>query len=407
MDDNFYSAERIINSAFSAKGWIDTLSLQELFNYKIEELRISKNQALKIIDIETKSFDAFMLGGSTKIDYLTVLKLSTLFEIAPSVFIDKFLVKVSEENNNELQKTKVRHFIAKNFDLDGLRKIGFIETVNDFDHIEKRILDFFGFETIFQYKRNVDVPVYSSGKITSNVESQRFWINMAYATFERIPNPNEYDRQGLVNIFPSLRAYSLNEEHGLTQVVKLLFKIGVTVTFIPKLYSDLHIRAATFCINDNPCIALTNYRDYYPTIWFALFHELYHVLYDWDEILTSESQSHVSAGMSTGNINEDAANEFAKRYLFDDDKMREVEPYLNDPYYVRKFARSYNVHESIVYALHAYEKSKTKSDTRLFGKYKHLIPTPRIAIEPLNPTQYETYTPIPKIVKSTVSLINR
>jgi hypothetical protein len=400
-DDNFFNVDRIIDSAFTPKGWIDTLALRELFNHKIGELKISKNQALKIIDIETKTFDAFMEGGSAKIDYLTVLKLSTLLDISPTVFIDKFLLRVIDENSSELKRTKVRHFIAKNFDLDGLKKIGFIDTVNDFDHIEKKILEFFGFNSIFEYRKDIDLPVYSSGKITSNKESLTFWVNMAYSSIERIPNPNEYDRQALVDVFPTLRAYSLNMEHGLMQVMRILFKVGVTVIFMPKIYKDLHIRAATFCINDKPCIALTNYRDFYPTLWFALFHELYHVLYDWDEIVASETKSHLSAGISTGAIDEDAANTFARRYLFDDEQMQEIEPYIDDQNYVKKFARSHNVHESIVYAIHGYAKDR-------FGKYKSLglIPSPKSAISALGPNQYESYVPIPKIVKATMLLIN-
>lgn len=399
MDDKFLNIDRLLNSALGPKGWLDTLRLQELFNQKIEELKISKHQALKIMDIETKSFDAFMKGNSPKIDYLTVLKLSQLLEIAPSLFVDKFIGQVKEENSEELNKTKIRHFIAKHFDLEGLRKVGFIDSVNDFDAIEKKILEFFGYTSIFQYKKDIAIPVYSSGKITSNKESQTFWVNMAYASFERIPNPHEYDRQALVYLFPSLRAYSLNMEHGLTQVMRLLFKVGVTVIFIPKIYKDLHIRAATFCVNDKPCIALTNYRDYYPTLWFALVHELYHVLYDWEEIVASEGQSHLSAGISTGSIDEDAANNFARRYLFDEDKMREIEQDIDDPYYVKKVARSYNVHESIVYAIYAYTN-------KVFGKYINMLPAPKVALEALQSKQYESYTPIPKIVKNTISLIN-
>lgn len=404
MDDKFFNPDNLINSALSYRGWIDSLTLEDLFKHKIEALGISKNQALNIMGIETKSFDSFMQGGSAKIDYLTVLKLSILLEIPPSVFVDKFIHKVKEENSAELQKTKVRYFIVKNFDLDGLRKIGFIDSVNDFDIIERKILDFFGYKTIFEYKNNVNIPVYSSGKITSNKESQMFWVNMAYATFERIHNPHEFSRQELIRIFPSLRAYSLNVEHGLVQVMKLLFKVGVTVIFVPKLYKDLHIRAATFCINDKPCIALTNYRDFYPTLWFALFHECYHVLYDWDVISTSEGGSHISSGVSSATIDEDAANRFAARYLFDDEKMKAVEPYINDKDYVKRFARSYNVHESIVYALYAY--SQSSSDKKLFGRYNHLIIDPEPALEPLDPNQYAKYTPISKIATNTMAKIN-
>lgn len=402
--DDLFGIDSILNSALRPRGWIDTLSLSELFRHKIEELNISKNQALKIIDVETKSFDSFMLGGSTKIDFLTILKLATLLEIAPSVFIEKFILKVNDENSKELAKTKVRHFIAKHFDLEELRKKGFIDTVNDFDQIEKKILDFFGYNSVFDYKSNIEVPVYSSGKISSNEKSQKFWVNMAYATFEKIPNPNEYDRQALVQMFPTLRAYSINVENGLRQVFKLLYRVGITVVFIPKMAKDLHIRAATLCINDKPCIALTNYKDMYPTLWFSLFHELYHVLYDWEEISVSEGHGHVSAGMSTGTIDEDAANEFSARYLFDDDKLKEVEPYINNPGIVAKFARGYNVHESIVYALYAYRYSDKTNN--LFGKFRNVITAPEKALESFDPSQYETYKPIPKIVKTTIPLIN-
>lgn len=399
MSENLFGIDSIINSALRPKGWIDTLSLLQVFNERLSQLQLSKHQALKIMEIETKSFDSFVQGQATKIDYLTVLKISKFLDIPPSVFIDKFFLKIGDENKKVLDKTDVRLFIAKHFDLEALRSSGLIETVNDFDHIEERILSFFGYKSVFEYKDDIEVPVYSSSKIVSNEKTLKFWVNMAYATFDKMSNPNEYDRQALVRIFPTLRAYSLNEENGLRQVFKLLFKLGVTGIFIPKNNKNLHIRAATFCINDKPCIAITNYRDLYPTLWFSLFHELYHVLYDWDEIV--ESKGHVSAGMSTGTIDEEAANEFAARYLFDDEKIKEVEPYLNKPSYVARFARSYNVHESIVYALYAY-----KYDNKLFGKYKQLMKKPEPAIEAFEPSQYETFKPIPTIAKKTLTLIN-
>ncbi len=404
MTDKLLNIDWLLNSALAPKGWIDTLSLLQLFNERIEQMGISKNQALKLMNIETKSFDAFMQGSSTKIDFLTVIKLATFLEMAPSVFIDKFLSKVTEENNSVIEKMKVRNHIVKHFDLEVLRNSGFINTVTDFDHIEKTILEFFGYASIFHYKSNIEIPVYSKGKVTSNEKSLKFWVNMAYATFEKIYNPNEFDRQGVVKIFPSLRAYSLNVENGLIQVSKILFKLGITVVFIPKMYKNLHVRAATFCINDKPCIAITNYKDFYSTLWFSLFHEMYHVLYDWDEVSNSEGNTHVSAGMSTGIIDEDAADAFAARYLFDDEKMELVAPFIDDRTYVAKVARGYNVHESIVYALYAYKYS-TK-ENKLWAKYKDCLIDPKSAIKEFVPLRYEKYEPIPNIIKITKPLIN-
>jgi HTH-type transcriptional regulator/antitoxin HigA len=404
MNKDLSNIDRILNSALAPKGWIDTLPLLQLFNERIDQIGISKNQAIKIMDIETKSFDAFMQGGSTKIDFLTIIKLATFLEIAPSIFIDKFLSKVYEENNLTIERTKVRNHIVKHFDLDSLRNSGFIETVNDFEHIERKILEFFGYTSIFQYKSNIEMPVYSKGKVSSNEKSLKFWVNMAYATFEKIYNPNEFDRQGLIKVFPSLRAYSLNVENGLLQIFKLLFKLGVTVVFIPKMYKNLHVRAATFCINDKPCIAITNYKDFYPTLWFSLFHELYHVLYEWDEIVESEGSAHISAGMSTGTIDEDAANAFAARYLFDDEKMELVKPFIYDRAYVAKVARGYNVHESIVYGIYTYKYAS--QDNKLFARFKDCLIDPKPAIKGFVPSKYEKFEPIIDITKITKSLIN-
>lgn len=400
MSDKLLNIDWLLNSALAPKGWIDTLSLLQLFNEKIEQAGISKNQALKIMNIEAKSFDAFMQGTATKIDFLTVIKLSTFLEMAPSVFMEKFLSKVTEENSSIIERTKIRNYIIKHFDLEALRKAGFIDSVSDFDHVEKKIMEFFGYSSIFQYRSNIEIPVYSKGKVSSNEKSLKFWVNIAYASIEKIYNPNEYDRQALVKIFPTLRAYSLNVENGLLQVFKLLFKLGVTVVFIPKMNKNLHVRAATFSINDKPCIALTNYKDYYPTLWFSLFHELYHVLYDWNEIVELEGSAHVSAGMSTGTIDEDAANEFAARYLFDEEKMELVKSFMDDRDYVAKVARGYNVHESIVYAIYAYKNPKG------FAKYHDCLIDPNLAIKEFVPSKYERFEPISTITKITKSLIN-
>lgn len=404
MDANYLNIDRLLNSALAPKGWIDALSLSQLFTERMDELGISKNQALKMMGIEAKSFDAFMQGSSTKIDFLTLIKLSVFLELAPSVFIDKFILKVTDEKSDVIEKIKVRNYILKHFDLDTLRKIGFIDTVNDFEHIEHKILAYFGYNSVFQYRSNIEVPVYSKGKIKSNEKSLKFWINSAYASLEKIYNPNEFDRHGLVKVFPTLRAYSINVENGLSQVFKILFKLGITTIFIPKLYKDLHIRAATFCINDKPCIAITNYKDFYPTLWFSLFHELYHVLYDWEDIVNLDGSAHVSADMSNGTINEDAANDFAARYLFDDEKMELVKPFIDDRSYVAKVARGYNIHESIVYGL--YTRKYANSGNNIFAKYRKDLISPAFTIDKFEPSRYEKFEPIPQIVKTTKSLIN-
>jgi len=62
-----------------------------------------------------------------------------------------------------------------------------------------------------------------------------------------------------------------------------LFNIGITIVFQPSL-PKTQIRGATFLINDKPCIVITDFNKNYATIWFALIHELHHVLFDLETI---------------------------------------------------------------------------------------------------------------------------
>ena len=44
-----------------------------------------------------------------------------------------------------------KKYIDDNFDLEGLKHIGLLENITDYDYIEKRIVTYFGFEYIQQY----------------------------------------------------------------------------------------------------------------------------------------------------------------------------------------------------------------------------------------------------------------
>src|SRR5690606_36942062 len=111
--------------------------------------------------------------------------------------------------------------------------------------------------------------------------SLEFWYAAALKSIDKTPNPYEYDREGLIEYFPTIRWHCLDVENGLLIVAQKLFKLGITLVIIPKFTQDLHIRGATFAHRGKPCIALTKYTRFYPTLWFTLIHELFHVLYDW------------------------------------------------------------------------------------------------------------------------------
>lgn len=99
----------------------------------------------------------------------------------------------------------------------------------------------------------------------------------------------------------------------MLSVARALYKIGITVIFQPSI-QKLQIKGATFACNGKPCIVLSDLNKRYPTLWFVLLHELYHVLYDFDEI--SERNYHVSEEDSSDLflLDEISPDEFARDF---------------------------------------------------------------------------------------------
>ena len=246
-------------------------------------------------------------------------------------------------------------FINGNFDLVAFRKSKFITSINDYKEIENKLISLYGLKTVMDYKSpHVDVA-FSAGITTPKNETiRKNWIKASETVFEEIDNPYEYDRKGLLEYFPEIRWHSTHVEKGLIEVIRDLYKLGVTVIYQEKLQGLNKLNGATFPVNNKPCVVLSNYTGFYPTLWFALIHELFHVLFDWDEILSngyhlSDEENEVLTVVEK----EEEANNFAREYLFSKAKILQVKPHLNNHVYIEKIAEHNQVHKSFIYVFHA------------------------------------------------------
>jgi Zn-dependent peptidase ImmA (M78 family) len=161
----------------------------------------------------------------------------------------------------------------------------------------------------------------------------------------------------------------MNVEKGLAEVVRALNKMGITVTYLPR-FKSMHVRGATFAVNQKPCIVLTDYRGNYPTLWFTLLHELHHVLFDWDEILVNSFHLSGDTNLYTESEVETEANQFARDYLFSDEKMKQLIPHINDRYFVEEFAKGNHVHWSIPYIFYAFDMNSDE----IWRRTKAIVP---------------------------------
>lgn len=333
-------------------------TLKELFENKITQLKISPTAALEILGMSYRTLKGVLEGTQKTFDHTALLKIANLLqeprEKVVKLYFDSLEEKHPIVSNTTPQKIE---YIKQNFPLAILKKDKLIDNITDFEHIEKRICSRLGLKSIFEYRRPVMDVAFSSGNQfkPQNELTRSFWIAAAKSCFEEIDNPYEFNAQALAEYFPKLRWHSTDVEHGFYNVIRQLYKIGVTVIYQPPLHT-LQLRGATFSVNEKPCIVITNYVGFYSTLWFALIHEILHVIFDWEEI--KDNAYHLSDdGNPDLSVKEKEAetNKYARQYLFSNDKAQKIKPFLNDISFVREFAIDNHVHESLIYAFNAFD----------------------------------------------------
>jgi hypothetical protein len=270
----------------------NTPSLQELFDKKMSELDIAKTTAFALMGAHSTTMKGVLSGKQKQVDVRNLVKLANFLQVPLEQVVGLYIKSVEKNFPISGVSAKEVSFIKENFDLAVLKKAGLIDNISDFQHIKTRIMARLGLRSIFEYKRpTIDVAFSShSYKPESNL-TRAFWTSSALATLSEINNPNSYDREALVKLFPRISWYSTNIKDGLIEVSKLLFKIGIIVVYQPPLQA-LRVDGATFSHNGKPAIVLSNHRGFYATLWIALIHELYHVLFDWSEI--KENKYHLT-----------------------------------------------------------------------------------------------------------------
>ncbi|GAB3803068.1 hypothetical protein GCM10028819_32390 [Spirosoma humi] len=392
-DDIFNEEDRLfLERALTNSGE----DLKELFEKRLVELGINQTLALSILDIESRALTGILDGTQKRLDFLALLRFARFLEKpvddVVSLLFDKLMVNYGEE----LEDYKIREFIVNNFDLNALYKIGFLTSTTDYKYINERIISYFGYKSIFEYKNEkFDAALSSSVKRKPKDKlTKNFWLKSARKNVLKINNYFDYDRAKLFEYIPKLKWHSMNEEKGLYQTIRDLFKLGVTVIFEPYI-EGIYVRGATFAVNDKPAIVLTNYTNYYPSLWFALMHEIHHVLYDWESI--QADSYHISGALDLFSKEEVDADDFARNCLVPTEMMKDVVPYIGSSTYVKEFAKANYIHPSIIYIFYCWDNQET--DKRVWGRFTDQIPNVSKAISALNGNPWQNRKSINEITQ--------
>lgn len=369
----------ILDKSFKAN-----TDFEKLLKDKLKSTGLSKTHFERLSGIQRKSLDAILKKSSKQTDIVNLLKLGEFLELSlEELMVLHFKDRPSEEIK-ELQNSMDITYINKNFDLKTLSNLNFVKTDDSVEDLTYRICNFFEISSIYDYQRELNDALYSRTKRSFSDKMKDFWIKSSYKYFELIDNSNEYSRESLIDLIPKIKPYTQNVEKGLLTIFQALYNIGVTVVFQPSL-PKTQIRGATFFINNKPCVVITDFNKNYATIWFALIHELNHVLFDLDTI--ENTKFHLSGEPDLFLLQEDKANEFASEYLLSSEKMRYIEKLINNPLIVSRFAKECQVHPCIIYSQYQWRQSELGNN--YWGYFKEYFPDVSLATKNLNISNWD------------------
>lgn len=376
------------------------ITLRQLIDQKKEEMEISSDRQLsKVVGIDQTTLDRMLKGDTQKVDLFSLIKLDEFLGVGISKLAQVYVSSLKPELIAELERSRKASYIIRTFDLPGLKKVKLIDSTVDFESIDRKLTAFFKLDSIFHYEREVGAALFSSTKRSPHDKMKDFWVRCAFMQFERINNPNSYDRAAVESMVTKIRPYTRYEEKGYLNVLKALYSVGVTVVVQPYL-SRTQVRGATFAVKGKPCIVITDFNKSYATIWFALLHELYHVLYDFDD-LQKGFKVHLTGEPDINLFREDDADYFAQEILFPQEKLDYIKHLINSPSAVAAYAEQNKVHPSIIYSFFCYEEKKRKGKD-LYGIFQKHFGSPDRALEIVrsNPWDKDSiYTEIETIKK--------
>lgn len=360
----------LINDLFSPTLRFQRFTLEELFNERIQELGLNRTSAQEVLKINYRALTGILTGKQKLVDFTSLIKLADFLQVDKQVVFELFSKQLSRNFPEESAIDQKILFIKQNFDIHSLKKAGFIDSIADFDHIEKKLLRLFGLRSIFEYKPKFD-KIFSSTKLHKdyNVTAENF-THVAEKIIENIVNPNKFSKEALVKYLSELKPLNLDVDFGLIEAFKGLYKIGVNAIFLEKIPS-LHIRGATFFIGETPCIVITDYRRFYPTLWFALIHEIYHLIFHEEKVKSLGIHLTVDSNESDYEIKamDKEADNFAVNYWISEERMKHLSKYISNHTIVEELGKQSMVHPSFFYSFYAFDKGNQGINYPLAQKY--------------------------------------
>ncbi|AGK51994.1 HigA family addiction module antitoxin [Bacillus sp. 1NLA3E] len=321
----------------------------------LDELGMSQKDCSKRLGISEKHLSN-LLNGKTKLTEDIAIKFEKIFHNVPASYWLNYESKYREYLKRE--EINQKEFKEKELiELDKRFKFSTVFAGLDWDLKKQanemlKLLGISNYSLFDDVYSNLSVDFMEDG---GEKESIAIWLNLAREEVEiqnRDLSNKKYDRTNLINSLEKFKRIALNNDYqsSLQSARKLLNRLGIYLVFCDAVVNS-KVRGALTTYKKNPAIYLSGRFKTHDHVWFALMHEIGHLIMHYEPnipIITFESELELDNKIST---KEDEANEFARDFFIDKkDYKKFTELGIFNQKSIEEFSLSQNILPGIVVA---------------------------------------------------------
>ena len=247
----------------------------------IEDQGITQEELAKRLQTSPKYISDLVNGRINLTDEM-VLKLSVVFGTSTSMWLNlnKRYIEKKLEIEKRIQLDKECDLVKK-IDYKFWVDIGIVKATRIATEKVQELQKYFKVSSLSVLSQRDFLVQYrtSVSKVSDvNILNANAWVQTAINIGSQL-DVNLFDKKRLVDSIPEIRKMTVQEpEEFYPRLEKLLADCGVAFVLLPNLKNSGVNGAVKWVGKDKVILALNDRRKYADTFWFALFHELRHVM---------------------------------------------------------------------------------------------------------------------------------
>lgn len=269
----------------------------------IDELGMTQEELAQRLQT-TPKYVSDLVNGRINLTDEMVLKLATVFGTSATMWLN--LNQRYIEKKIEIEKRKLidqECDLVRQMDYKFWSDLGFVKETRVAQEKVMELLRFFKVSSLNVLKQRNFLVQYktSVSEVTDiNIINANAWVQTAINIGSNMVT-SPYDKKKLTAAIPEIRDMTVQDpEVFYPRLKRLLADCGVALVLLPNL-KNCGVNGAVKWLGKNKAIlALNDRRKYADTFWFALFHELGHVLQQRIKVLLV-SESH-DIDLETNNL---------------------------------------------------------------------------------------------------------